>query len=99
MLSRTLEEALNRQVNRELYSSYLYLAMSAYFETLNLKGFAGWMLVQSNEERTHAMKFYDYIIARQGKVVLDAIEAPKTKWSSAGKVFDEVYAHEQKVTG
>ena len=66
-----------------LYSSYLYLAMSAYFETLNLKGFAGWMLVQSNEERGHAMKFYDYIIARQGKVVLDAIEAPKAKWSSA----------------
>jgi ferritin len=99
MLSRTMEEALNRQVNRELYSSYLYLAMSAFFETRNLKGFAGWMMVQSNEERAHAMKFYEYIIARQGKVVLDAIEAPKAKWSSAGTVFEEVYAHEQKVTG
>jgi ferritin len=94
-----MEDALNRQVNRELYSSYLYLAMSAWFETINMKGFAGWLLVQSNEERGHAMKIYDYILARQGKVVLDAIEAPKAKWTSAGKVFDEVYAHEQKVTG
>lgn len=99
MLSKTMEEALNRQVNRELFSSYLYLGMSAYFETTNLKGFAGWMKIQSNEERSHAMKIYDYIIARQGKVVLDTIEAPRGKWTSAGKVFEEVYAHEQKVTG
>ncbi|MGA2162193.1 MAG: ferritin [Methanoregula sp.] len=99
MLSKTMEEALNRQINRELYSSYLYLGMSAWFETVNLKGFAGWMMVQSNEERAHAMKFYDYIIARQGKVILDTIETPKAKWSSAGKVFEEVYSHEQKVTG
>jgi len=99
MLSKSMEEALNRQINRELYSSYLYLGMAAYFESVNLKGFASWMMVQANEERGHAMKFYDYIFARRGKVVLDAIEAPKAKWSSAGKVFDEVYAHEQKVTG
>lgn len=99
MLSKTLEEALNRQVNRELYSSYLYLAMSAWFESANLKGFAGWLFVQSNEERAHAMKLYDYIIARQGTIVLDAIEAPKAKWTSAGKIFEEVYAHERKVTG
>jgi len=99
MLSKTMEEALNRQVNRELYSSYLYLAMSAWFESINFKGSAAWMMVQSNEERVHAMKIYDYIIARQGKVVLEPIEAPKAKWTSCGKVFDEVYAHEQKVTG
>ncbi|WP_292367594.1 ferritin [Methanoregula sp. UBA64] len=99
MLSKTIEEALNKQVNRELYSSYLYLGMSAWFETQNLKGFAGWMMVQSGEERNHAMKIYEYIIARQGKVSLGEIEAPKAKWTSAGKVFEEVYAHEQKVTG
>jgi ferritin len=99
MLSKTMEEALNKQVNRELYSSYLYLGMSAWFETQNLKGFAGWMKVQSGEERNHAMKIYEYIIARQGKVALGDIEAPKAKWTAAGKVFDEVYAHEQKVTG
>lgn len=98
-LSKSMEDALNRQVNRELYSSYLYLGMSAYFESVNLKGFAGWMKIQSLEEKTHAMKIYDYIIARQGKVALGAIEAPKAKWASAGAVFDEVYSHEQKVTG
>ena len=99
MLSRKMEDALNKQVNREFYSSYLYLAMSAYFETVNLKGFARWMRVQAREERTHGEKIYDFIIARGGKVTLGPIEAPKAKWSSAGKVFGEVYAHEQKVTG
>jgi ferritin len=99
MISRTIEEALNKQINRELYSAYLYLAMSAYFETANMKGFAKWMRIQAKEEQTHAFKFYDYIIARGGKTNLLAIEAPKSKWTSAGKVFEEVYAHEQKVTG
>jgi ferritin len=98
MISKTMEQALNKQVNRELYSAYLYLAMSSYFETVNMKGFAKWMRVQAKEEQVHAMKIYDYIIARGGKVSLLDIEAPKAKWSSAGKVFDEVYAHEQKVT-
>jgi ferritin len=67
MISRTIEEALNKQINRELYSAYLYLAMSAYFETANMKGFAKWMRIQAKEEQTHAFKFYDYIIARGGK--------------------------------
>lgn len=99
MLSKTMEEALNKQVNRELYSSYLYLAMSAYFKSVNMDGFASWMRVQAAEEKAHGMKIYDYVIARGGKVALLAIEAPKAKWASAGKVFEEVYAHEQKVTG
>jgi ferritin len=99
MLSKSMEAALNKQVNRELYSAYLYMSMSAYFESQNLKGFAKWMRIQAKEERGHALKFYDYIIARGGMVTLATIEAPKSKWSSAGKVFDEVYAHEQKVTG
>jgi len=99
MISKTMEQALNKQVNRELFSEYLYLSMSAYFETISLKGFAKWMRVQAGEEHAHAMKIYDYIIARGGKVTLAAIEAPKNKWESAGKVFMESYAHEQKVTG
>jgi ferritin len=99
MISKTLETALNKQVNRELYSAYLYLSMSSYFETVSLKGFAKWMRLQAKEERTHAMKFYDYIIARGGKVTLDAIDAPKNRWASAGKVFEDTLAHEQKVTG
>jgi len=99
MIAKTMEQALNKQVNRELFSEYLYLSMSAYFETIFLKGFAKWMRVQAGEEHTHAMKIYDYIIARGGNVTLAAIEAPKNKWESAGKVFEESYAHEQKVTG
>jgi ferritin len=99
MISKTLESALNRQVNRELYSAYLYLSMSSYFESVNLKGFAKWMRVQAKEEQMHAMKIYDYIHARGGKAVLQEIEAPKSKWTSAVKVFEDTYAHEQKVTG
>jgi len=98
MISKTMEQALNKQVNRELYSAYLYLAMSSYFERVTMKGFAKWMRVQAKEEQVHALKIYDYIIARGGTVTFLDIEAPKAKWSSAGKVFDEVYAHEQKVT-
>jgi len=99
MISKIMEEAINKQVNREYYSAYLYLAMSAYFESVNLKGFASWMRAQAKEEQVHGSKFLDYLIARGGKVSLGAIEAPKAKWDSAGKVFEEVYAHEQKVTG
>ena len=99
MISKTMEDALNKQVNREYYSAYLYLALSAYFESANLKGFAKWMRVQAKEEQSHGDKILDYLMARSGKVTLGAIEAPKAKWASAGKVFEEVYAHEQKVTG
>jgi len=99
MLSKSMEEALNRQVNRELYSAYLYMSMSAYFSSANLSGFAKWMRIQAKEERAHATKLYDYILARGGKIALLDIEAPKAKWASATKVFEEVYAHEQKVTG
>lgn len=99
MITKTLETALNRQVNRELYSAYLYLSMSSYFETAGLKGFAKWMRLQAKEEQMHAMKIFDYIIARGGKVTLEDIEAPKGKWASAGKVFEDTHAHEQKVTG
>jgi ferritin len=99
MLSKSMEQALNRQINRELYSAYLYTSMSAFFSSENLAGFAKWMRVQSKEERAHAAKLYDYILARGGKISLGDIEAPKAKWASAGKVFEDSYAHEQKVTG
>jgi len=99
MISKTMEEALNKQVNREYYSAYLYLSMSAYFESLSMKGFAKWMRIQAKEEQSHGDKFFDYILARGGKVTPGTIEAPKSKWASAGKVFEEVCLHEQKVTG
>jgi ferritin len=66
MLKKALEEALNKQANRELYSAYLYLSMSAYFESVNMRGFSRWMRVQAAEERSHAMKFLDYIIQSGG---------------------------------
>jgi ferritin len=99
MLKKSVEDALNKQFNAEMYSAYLYLAMSAYFETIPMRGFAKWMRVQATEELGHAMKFYDYVIEQQGLVKCVAIDAPKTPWKSAGAVFDQVYAHEQKVTG
>jgi len=99
MIKEKMQEAINRQMNRELYSSYLYLSMSAYFESINLKGFANWMRVQTQEEMVHAMKFYDYVVERGGRVILDAIEAPPSKWKSPLAVFQHAYKHEQKVTG
>jgi len=99
MIKETIQDAINRQINRELHSAYLYTAMSAYFETLTLRGAAKYMRVQANEERAHAMKFFDYIVERGGTVKLTAIDAPPVKWESPLKVFEEAYKHEQKVTG
>ena len=99
MIKGKIENELNKQLNAELYSSYLYLSMSAYFESINLKGFANWMRVQAQEELVHAMKFYDYINERGGRAVLMAIDAPPAKWQSPFVVFEHVYEHEQKVTG
>jgi ferritin len=99
MLSEKMEKALNGQVNAEMYSAYLYLSMVAYFESLSLNGFANWMRVQTQEEMTHAMKFYDFINERGGRVLLTAIEAPQTEWNSPLDAFEAAYAHEQKVSG
>jgi len=99
MISKKMEEALNEQVNAELYSAYLYLSMESYFKSLNLNGFAGWMRVQTQEEVAHAMKIYDFINERGGRVILKAIEGPPIKWGSSLAVFEAVYVHEQKVTG
>ncbi len=99
MISRKIEDALNQQINAELYSSYLYLSMEAYFASVNLSGFANWMRVQTQEELAHTMKIYDFINERGGKVTLKAIAQPQTEWKSPLAIFEAVYAHEQKVTG
>jgi ferritin len=99
MLSKKMEKALNEQVNAELYSAYLYLSMEAYFKSLNLNGFANWMMVQTQEEVSHAMKIYGFIDERGGRISLKAIDGPQTKWDSPLSVFKAVYEHEQKVTG
>jgi ferritin len=99
MISERMEKALNGQLNAELYSSYLYLSMAAYFQSISLNGFANWMQVQVQEENSHGMKFYDFINERGGRVTLTAIEAPQTEWDSPLAVFEATLAHEQKVTG
>ena len=99
MINQRLEKAINQQINAELYSAYLYLSMSAYFESKNLSGFANWMRLQAEEEQTHAMKFFDYVNERGGKVILKDIEASQSEWKSALDAFKHVYSHEQKVTG
>jgi ferritin len=98
LMKESLQEALNKQMNREFYSSYLYQSMSAYFESLALRGFAKWMGIQAKEEWSHGMKFYQYLGERQAMIKLAAIEAPPAKWESPLKVFEEAYKHEQKVT-
>jgi ferritin len=99
MLNNDMEKALNAQVNAEMYSAYLYLSMSAFFQSNSLSGFAGWMRVQAQEEMVHAIKFYDFINERGGRVILEPIEAPPTDWDSPLATFEAVYEHEQKVTG
>ncbi len=98
MLSAKMEEVLNKQVNAELYSAYLYLSMSAYFSEINLNGFAHWMRLQAQEELSHALKIYDYVNERGGRPFLDAIDAPPKSWDSPSHVFENVLNHEQKVT-
>lgn len=99
MIKEKIQDALNKQLNAELYSAYLYLSMVAYFESMDLGGFANWVRVQAQEELTHAMKFYDYIIQRGGRVVLSSIDEPPSEWESPLAVFEHTYQHEQKVTG
>jgi len=99
MISERMEEALNRQLNAELYSAYLYLSMAAYYEASDLPGFANWMRVQAHEELTHAIKFFDYITQRGGRVTLETIEKPPEEWESPVDVSEHVLEHEGKVTG
>ena len=94
-----MEKALNDQINAEMYSAYLYLSMSAYFQSKSLTGFANWMKVQAQEEMVHAMKMYDFVNERGGRVILAAIAAPPLEWDSPLNAFEGVYEHEQKVTG
>jgi ferritin len=98
MIKQKVESALNEQMKKEFYSSYLYLAMAAHFESLNFKGFAHWMRMQSQEEYVHAMKIFQHLTERGGKVVLQQIDTPPSKWDSPKEVFEDAYQHEQKVT-
>lgn len=98
MISKNMEKAINEQINAEMYSAYLYLSMESYFRSLDLSGFANWMRVQVQEELMHAMKMYDFVDARGGRIILKSIATPQSEWKSPLAVFEATYKHEQKVT-
>lgn len=98
MLKDKIMEALNEQINAELYSAYLYLSMSAYFESVDLAGHANWTRCQAQEELVHAMKIYDHVNERNGRVNLKPIAGPPVEWDSPTGVFQNVYDHEVHVT-
>jgi ferritin len=98
MISKAVQDAINDQINKELYSSYLYLSMAAYFEDKNLAGFAKWMHIQEGEERAHAMKLYEFLVDRGGRVMLKPIAAPETDWKTPLDLFKQVASHEAAVS-
>jgi len=98
MISKKLQNAINVQINKELYSEYLYISMQAWFANQNLDGFAKWMDAQGKEERFHAMKFYNYLIGRGGKVELKAIEQPTIDFGTPLKAFTAAFKHEQVIS-
>ncbi len=98
MISKKLQDAINAQINMELFSEYLYISMQAWFANLNLDGFANWMDAQGKEERFHAMKFFNYVIERGGKVELKSIAQPQVDFKSPLKAFEAALKHEQSVT-
>ena len=98
MIKESVQAALNGQLNSELYASYYYLSMSAYFHAINLTGFASWMRTQAQEELMHAMKVYDFINDREGEVALTTIAAPKRQWDNSQAAFEDAYQHEKAVT-
>jgi ferritin len=99
MIGEKMQKALNDQVNAEWYSAYLYLSMAAYFESLNLAGFAHWMRIQNREELSHGIIMFDHLIERGGRAKLASVPEPPSEWRTPLHAFEEVAAHEAKVTG
>ncbi len=99
MLDAKIQDALNKHLDAESFSSYLYLSLSAYFESPSLRGMAKWMRMQVQEENVHVMKFFDFIIERGGTIALAQIDAPQPEWSSPLAAVEAAYQHECKVTG
>jgi ferritin len=97
-ISKKMQDAINKQIQAEFYSAYLYLSMSAHFQKINLPGVSSWLRTQYEEERAHALKLYDYVLERGGEVELMAIDKPEMAWESPLAAFKEVFQHEQHVT-
>lgn len=98
MLSKTMQDALNVQINKEFYSAYLYLSMAAYFEASHLPGSAQWMRAQFGEEQLHALKMYDYVLDQDGTVTLQALAQPPAEFAAPAAVWQQVVEHERNVT-
>ncbi len=98
MISTTMQNAINEQINKEMFSSNLYLSMAAYFESTGLPGAAKWMYVQADEEREHGMKLFEHLIDRGGRVLLGAMPAPETDWAGPMAAFKAILDHEQYIT-
>ncbi|MGE5236188.1 MAG: ferritin [Acidobacteriota bacterium] len=98
MISKTMEQAFNAQMHEELYSFYLYLSMSAYLDAEQYKGMAHWMRTQAEEERGHAMKFFDHLGDRGGRPILPAIKKPQASWASPKAAFEAALTHEKHIT-
>ncbi|MBM4088498.1 MAG: ferritin [Planctomycetes bacterium] len=98
MLNDKVQDAFNKHLNAELYSAYLYLSMSAYFQSESLAGMANWMRVQAQEEMVHVMKFFDFINERDGRVLLTEIGSPQTTWKSPLQAFEDALAHERTIS-
>lgn len=99
MVSRKMQKALNEQIKEELFSAYLYFAMSSWFKAQNLDGFAGWLVAQAQEEVGHAMKFYGYLHTRDADVELLPLDGPPKSWKSPLAAFEDAYKHEVHITG
>src|SRR5450759_4464409 len=98
MMNQTIQDALNEQIKQELYSEYVYLAVSAYCQTIGLQGFAHWYFVQSGEEHGHAMKIFNFILDRNGKVKLPAIEAPGSEFGTPLQIAEKALGQEQQLS-
>jgi ferritin len=98
MISKSMQDAVNEQINKEFYSAYLYLSMAADFERKNLPGFAHWMYIQADEERGHAMKLFEHLVDRGADISLKAIAAPTGDWKTSLDVFKQIQEHEAAVT-
>lgn len=98
MLSKTIQEAINEQIGKEFYSAHVYLQMSAYFQSNNLPGCSHWMRLQYQEEVRHALKLYDYVLEREGRIILGTIQQPRSDFKSPLDVFEQALDHEREVT-
>ncbi|MEQ9620028.1 MAG: ferritin [Deltaproteobacteria bacterium] len=99
MLSKEIQDALNNQIKNEYFASYTYLSMAAHCESINMRGFASWLRKQSKEELEHAIRLFDYVIDRDGHIVLQSIDKPQNKFKSLSDMFQQVLDHEREVTG